>query len=403
MASKQIPSAEKIKQMNRSDSVAVINLSDTPYDNTKNIKSSEESNDSSDTPSIENVAYTQNSPTSEVIRLGIFQRKDENLYVIVTFPTVTTIISMTPESSDKSLSLIQQTASIYGSTNGFVFNNQTQFPPGDYCLAFTFSNKNEVRAISGIYLTIKYEFVTNFMLSQMMFGMYRSLGFDPSHVMKYPSKTAEAPIPFYRKTRSEIEKLGETLSNKTIEIPNIDQLIQTQTKSILSELKKYDQLINLSSHISQISTMMGELSTYIREIGKNNTLFLEQINTIKEIGNNNTLFIDQVNTIQEISKNNESLQEQTKSMQDKLSLLGEKIENIQVGISKYETPNEIKIQDLIDRMSKIQESLDQVKNQEKGSDIQTVSIADIDKLMKEKDHLYKQLVKAEDYIEELCR
>lgn len=336
----------------------VFNLPDALQDDAKSAKSSE----SVDIPLIENISAPSHSfsKSNETIRLGFFQRKDEHTYATITFPSITSIVSVVPETVNTTVTIIQQTASIYGSVDGFIFNNSTQFLPGDYCLAFTFASKSEAKNVTGIFITIKCEPITNFVLSQMIFGMYRVLGFDPSHVMRYPAKTLNAPIPFYRKTRSEIEALSEKLVTPNIDISGIESMIQSHIQPILTELKKYEQLMNLATQISQISTTIGEVSTYVREL----------------------------------SRNNGTSQEQTKNISETLQALTEKINNLQQKLSEN-----VNVETIEKHLSEIQESF---RSSEKGGDIQTISVAELDKLIKERDDFYDQLVKAEDYIEEMC-
>jgi len=259
--------------------------------------------------------------TTETVELYASQRRKENIYFVVTFPTATTIRSITPRFKESPVKITQQLVSIYGSTEGFVISDDMSLPAGDYCIILVCSDKKDTKEILGIGLQITYGNISPFILSQVLFSLSRSLGFEPSHIMNYPSRTLNPPTPFYRKLRSEI--------NKT----------QNAIGTVQEELKKYEQLISL---VSQISVTIGELSTHIHEMGRSNALYQEQMKT----------------TLAEIE-----------------AIKG--------------------------KMEEMQQTLIASQSQEKGGETQTITVADLEKLITERKRFYEKLVEAEDYIESL--
>jgi len=354
---------------------AVVKLPGAMQDNAK-IGANSEGSDSTELSSTSPLRNSiplgngrQNSlDESSSVRIGILKREGANVYCAITFPTTTSIISIIPETNNESTKIVRQIASIYNSTEGFVFNEEFQFPPGDYCLALTCSNKDETKQITGLRLLIRHETISNFVLSQMFCGLSRSLGFEPSHIMNYPSKAVNPAVPFYRKMRSEMTSEFSKLSGKITgtNLSEVDQLIQTQTKTIIDELKKYEKLVSLVAQINQISTMMGEVSTHIREMGRNEAL----------------------------------VQEQTKAIQEGVISLNEAVKDIHKNASENSSMDK-NIRSLQEQLAQVRESFENRQSQEKGSDAQTITVADLEKLVAERKLFYERLVEAEDFIDEM--
>ena len=163
-------------------------------------------------PVISNSNYNLADAKLEFLKLSIIQKSERTVFAIVTFPTITMIKSVFGETSDSTIAYIEHNvASAYGMTDGHNFDESTKFLPGDYCLGIIFRTKEEADKVIGIKIQVNAEPISNLMLAQMIFGLYRCLGFEPSHTLKYPVKSVNPGTPFYRKTRSEINEMRESL------------------------------------------------------------------------------------------------------------------------------------------------------------------------------------------------
>jgi gas vesicle protein len=194
----------------------------------------------------------------ETIDIPIFQKEGNTIFILLTFPTQTIIRNIKGITNDFSDSLIEyQVYSPYGITSGNPFNSQTKFLPGDYCIGLAFRNNEEADKITSVKLHINSEPVSNLMLSQIIFGLYRSLGFEPSHVLKYSTKSINSGTPFYRKTRGEINKIVETINK-------VSDKITSQNDNIDSHIRKLDQtVIDLSS---KISDPLADIQSKLKEV-----------------------------------------------------------------------------------------------------------------------------------------
>ena len=194
----------------------------------------------------------------ETLKLSILERSDRTVFSVVTFPTLTVIKSISGETSDGSTPDIEQSvASPYGMTTGQTFDETIKFLPGDYCLGVVFRTKEDADRVISIKISVMTEQISNLMLFQVLFGLYRSLGFEPSHVLKYPVKSHNPGIPFYRKTRSEIREIVDKLKE-----------IQDQRNKEISTLERICQLLEnqKSTPVSDLEKVFQEKATYFQKL-----------------------------------------------------------------------------------------------------------------------------------------
>jgi chromosome segregation ATPase len=234
---------------------------------------------------------------TEMIDVPIIQKDNQTIFVLLTFPTQTIIKSINGITSDGSNTQIEhQVASPYGVTVGSKFNNQTKFPPGDYCLGLVFRSNEEAAKVISIRISIILEPVSNLMLSQMIFGLYRSLGFEPSHVLKYPTQSHNAGTPFYRKTRVEVGKVMETitqLSNRIGEhstqvCTKISELPVHKLAEISSMITNNTALLNLvdlkttqlGSQLTQVDSKTTQLGSQLTQVDSKTTQLESQLTQV---------------------------------------------------------------------------------------------------------------------------
>lgn len=369
------------------------------------------SNSSENSPKL---GISANIKRDEIINISILQREGKTVFVLLTFPTQATIKSITGITNDSSNSLIEyQVASPYGLTSGAPFNSQTKFLPGDYCIGLVFSAIEEANKIVSIKFNISLEPISNLMLSQIVFGLYRSLGFEPSHVLKYPVQSVNSGAPFYRKTRGEIGKAVDTitqLSNKIIEqngqlSTKMDNFPHNKVSEIASIVSNTAVLVNsLDSQITNIGTLTGEVNS---KVGKLNDISSEISNLgprVDKVFNLNVQMselITKVDKVTEMVNPLANIQEKLKEMNKNLSkenssdVLIKQVEEIQSQITQLQDQLDI----VIERNDNISNSDDDV---EKGiRDIQSITISDFEKLINERDLYFNKLLEAEDHIDYL--
>lgn len=203
----------------------------------------------------------------DTIRTDIFQKNGNSVFILLTLPVTTTITSIYGE-IDETPDVVPQEriANAYGVTEGFNFDQNTLFEPGDYCMGVVFSSEEEAHSIEAIRLELRHEKISNLMISHMIFGLCRELGFDPSHVMKYPVKSVVRAVPFYKKTNSDIAKLKKELP----EIISENMLLMKSAFSESMDSKLQEHLSELRSGqdqtTSEIYQKLEDLKTQIAEV-----------------------------------------------------------------------------------------------------------------------------------------
>lgn len=219
------------------------------------------------TPSFNNISRNQLS--SETIRLPIIQKRDQLVSSTLTIPSITIITSAIGESSNGSYVPIQHRIfSVYGGTNGFPFDETTSFHPGDYTLGFIFESKEIADTIIGIRITMTMEHVSNMMLTQMIFGLYRSLGYEPSRSMKYPMVSTVEDVPFHQKTRLEMKKMTERVSELSVKLEGISTKLSELLDKILANPPITQEFQELKKSIKDIKIVPEPTITLdqIREV-----------------------------------------------------------------------------------------------------------------------------------------
>jgi len=355
----------------------------------------------------------------EMVEIPVFQRSDRNVFALITFPTTSYINFINGRTQDSSDCLIEyRVISAYGVTQGAPFNERTRFLPGDYCLGLGFRTKEEAEKVFSITMQIITEPISNLMLGQFIFNLYRTLGFEPSHALKFPIRATTPGIPFYRKTRNEIAKVSEQcevlarmLSNppESTTGPVLDQLLTTQ-KSIfeqcntLTSLTKssLDQCKVVSTELEKVTSSTHQIPSIIKSIDYRDKIdqVSNQIQGLTgQIQSTLQNFTDMFQALQQIQERmNQVIQQvEGKPSVDLESTVVPQFKEVQKQISLLENRfvSAIKIQEgLITNLNG--------KNTEKGSnESQSITVVDIEELLEERNAYYSKLLEAEDYIEEL--
>ncbi len=277
--------------------------------------------------------------SSEILRLPIIQKRDQLVSGTLTIPSVTIITSAVGESNTGALVQIQHRIySVYGGTNGFAFDDKSSFHPGDYTLGFIFESKEIADSIIGIRITMTMETISNMMISQMIFGLYRTLGYEPSRSMKYPIVSTVEDVPFHQKTRAEMKKMSDKVTEVSTKLDGVTTKLAELLQGIISFNRPPDENPALSRELA--------------ELKKSQESLLQSIKEVKVIPEP-TITLDQIREVVSASHHN------------------------------------------IDVSSR---NLD---HEEKGSTEQVIKVQDIEKLISERQKYYDKLSDAEDYIEYL--
>lgn len=177
----------------------------------------------------------------EQLRLPIIQKRDQLVSTTLTLPSMSMIVAVMGESSQGAFVPVQHSIySTYGGTNGFPFNDKTTFHSGDYTLGFIFETKEVADSIVGIRATLAIEPVSNLMVSQMIFGLYRNLGYEPSRTMRYPVVSTVEDSSFHSKIRTEVKKLSDRLNEISTKFDNMNSRFGELLQGLIPimELKK---------------------------------------------------------------------------------------------------------------------------------------------------------------------
>jgi hypothetical protein len=218
---------------------------------------------------------------SDLMDVPVYQLNDKTVFVLITFPTtslVTAVVGLTTDSQN--LSPQYKVASPYGDQNGFNFDQTTRFVPGDYCFALVFKSAEEAQSISLVRVLLQAEPISNLMVSQMIFGLYRALGFEPSHVMKYPTRSVSSGSPFYRKIRNETAKLSERLSTleTAIRSPPTDvSSLGERIEALETAVKTPPDFSAIETQLSEVSQQLGRLESLLGDIRGQPIVTVEQI------------------------------------------------------------------------------------------------------------------------------
>lgn len=171
--------------------------------------------ESSGTPLGSSLFSDHTELSTEQVEIGIFQRDGPTIFALLTVAVSTRICSIQCKTHQQGLLIAQEEViSVYGDQQGNPIGEGIDLPAGDYCLGLSFNSKEEADSVLSIGFEAQSYPVSNFYLSQIMFGMYRSMGFEPSHVLKYPNRSIAVATPFYRKTRADIEKARDQIKGE---------------------------------------------------------------------------------------------------------------------------------------------------------------------------------------------
>lgn len=202
----------------------------------------------------------------ETINLGVKSRDSEFTYFNLILPSYTQIYEIVGILDDYTEKVVKDPIfTITGCDEIVRLNDDMGIYPGDYTIKIASNKEN----IVGLRLKIIYEQISNFMISQIIFNLYQSLGFEPSQIMKFNYQTKNRSVPFYRKLINESNRNKEQYMNKIDELEkNIKEILTKKNteenvyksileiKDVLPEIKlKLEKLENLDAVKSKVESL----------------------------------------------------------------------------------------------------------------------------------------------------
>ena len=334
---------------------------------------------------------------SEMIDAPVSKIKESSVFIHLTLPTAA-LVSMIVGVNIAGESLLPKfkLASVYGGASGYNFDETTRFSPGDYSIVLVYNSPEEARSVISAKILLQHEPISNLMVSQLIFGLYRALGFEPSHIMRYPVRSSSSGSPFYRKIHSEISKVSEALTPIKAASERIESklsLVTGQVESPRPDLTPLQEQIN--ELMSKPGPDLTPLQEQINELMKKTdpTPLQEQINELmSKPGPDLTPLNTQINEL--MSRPNLDLT----PLQTQLAKLSERVERLA-------HPTEIHtvtVEQIQEKLNEIEVYLRQQQVGEKGTnEPPSVPIEVFEQMVLEKEKYFNKLKEAEDYIDQL--
>ena len=101
------------------------------------------------------------------------------------------------------------------SQNSYPYTPGTQFLPGDYSLGICMDSEIEAKELVSVIITVRYQSISNFLISQMLCQSVKILNQSPGHVFQLVNKAEGENMSHDRKIRNDIVKLHKMIENIT--------------------------------------------------------------------------------------------------------------------------------------------------------------------------------------------
>jgi predicted RNase H-like HicB family nuclease len=352
----------------------------------------------------------------ENIRLNVVQKNDNTVFTVVTFPTITTILQVLGECRSNLVNSKYMYVTANGESSGFEIKEATRLPPGYYCLGFVFKSKDEADAVVSLKLSLHIEHITNLTIFQSLFELYKSLGFEPSHLMGYPIKSPTSLTPFYRKTRSEINKVDEHLDKLIQKDDRLDEMMKKLDEVMKKDdrldemMKKLDEVVKKNDRLDEVvkkDDRFDEMMKKLDEVMKKDDRLDEMMKKLDEVIKKNNDVMNEENQILKNDVMMKKLDEVVKmeKLNDMMNKLDEKFRDDKIKLESMEKKinnNKLLTDSLASMKNKIDEYHRHVISRdqsEKGSHV--ITLDEIETIISERNTYLEKLTEAEDYIEEL--
>ena len=213
----------------------------------------------------------------------------------ITFITPTKILNIQCEKGNEIEQILYTTVGIQMQPEIYTFGRMLE--SGDY--TFWIKPKIQTAQFNALIFIVEPTTISNFAISQMLIKQMKAFGYQPSHVYELDRRSGAETIPFYRKTRSEIEKISEQLTITTNKI--LDKMEGNKTEhaiegnfgTIIKDIvdpneeiiKKLDQILNIpipltEDQIRKIHSETQLTEDQIRKIHSETQLTEDQIRKI---------------------------------------------------------------------------------------------------------------------------
>jgi len=264
-------------------------------------------------PTSESISDVQNTPTSETE--AEYESKTETLYytvpkdkqntinINIIIPHPTEILDIKVIDTKNNYHDIDKFIGSISGPNGTGINNFRMnlnqiIKPGDYIITIYQSTSIE---LTGVSVKIKCDKITKIYMCQIIYGIYKILGYEPSHLYKFSIKTENNPIPIHRKIRQDITKLLSDFKTNLESLKKIDNIPENFNKLLtIANKKSSTELIqvytqNQSTFQKQIEDIVESINVKLSDLSLNTELY-----KIKEIyTQNQSTFQKQIGDIVE--------------------------------------------------------------------------------------------------------
>lgn len=188
-----------------------------------------------------------------------------------------------------------------------IFVNDRIFESGDY--TFWIRPKIAGKQFTSLIFTVEPSPISNFAISQMLIKQIKAFGYQPSHVYELDRRSSAETIPFYRKTRQEIEKLSEQLTISTNKILDCSEGRKADHKvegnfgtAIHDIIDPNEEIIKRLDNIKQSQINEEQLRKALSEQQSKKTFSEDQLRKILSDSKSESFSVDQLRQILSESK-----------------------------------------------------------------------------------------------------
>jgi hypothetical protein len=188
--------------------------------------------------------------TVETIWLGVTQRAEGSVYFTFSSPVSFFIFGMAVD-SPAPVGIQSRGIALYGSKEYKPVDPSVRWSSGDYSIGIGASS---AETISGVTLQVRTEPISNLVLYQLLAGVTRLVGGEPSHLLSQVSRSTVSNSPIHRKVRTNLEEVTKLVAGK------LDQ-ITTQVTEISSAVQERDQ--RMDERITSVDNRLTALNNHV--------------------------------------------------------------------------------------------------------------------------------------------
>ena len=214
------------------------------------------------------------------------------------------------------------------SQNSYPYTPGTQFSPGDYSLGICMDSEIEAKELVSVIITVRYQSISNFLISQMLCQSVKILNQSPGHVFQLVNKAEGENMSHDRKIRNDIAKLHKMIENITaIATPSVP--VPTSSVSSFSSTSTAQVPTPTPSQVTQATqaTQEVQVTTKTDPLSEMRDKLIEMLVIIKDIREqmNETYIKDmcvKISTkMSELTTNTNNILSKTETLTDKTPIV----------------------------------------------------------------------------------